>query len=181
MTTSSIARFQAVWDWYQVAVHALDVFEEDIQLNPDRHLAMLGVDAVQSISLNLQSSRDELENFALLSLWALFEEAVNDWFAQRIFWAGSAAELDEMIRGSLLKRIQHWTIVEKIDALKQLLGGDVVRDLHAVRKWRDWVAHRKLNSDARPQVVEFSVVQVLFIDALSNMNAYPSVGAKGLI
>jgi len=64
MTTNSIARFQSVWDWYQVAAHAFDVFEEDIQLNPDKHLAMLGFDAVQSINLNLQSSRDELENFA---------------------------------------------------------------------------------------------------------------------
>lgn len=175
---SSLDRFQAVWTWHRVAIHALNVFEQDVQVHPEGHLDELQAESQQSILSHVGMCREELDDFALLSLWALFEEAVNNWLTQRVKWAGVAPELDAGIRKGLAKRVQHWTIGEKIDALKPLTGEDVTKDLHAVRKWRDWVAHR--TAGARPAAVDFEMAQSLFIAVLTRLEMCPMAEAEAL-
>lgn len=180
---SSPNRFEAVWSWHRVACCALNVFEKALN-NPEKHLselAELAAESESSVLLHLGICRAEMENFALLSLWAIFEEAINDWLTQRVKWVGVASELpelDEDIRKGLAKRVQHWTIGEKIDALKKLIGEDSAKDLHAVRKWRDWVAHRK--TGARPIAVDFEIAQSLLIGVLMRLETCPESDAEAL-
>ena len=70
---SNLEQFQAVWTWYRVASHALNVFEQDIRVHPEDHLDELQAESQQSVLSHVGACRDEMENFALLSLWALFE------------------------------------------------------------------------------------------------------------
>ncbi len=175
---SSHDRFQAVWDWHRVAVRAIDVFENEVKQRPESHVDTITSESPQVVLSQIGGCRDEFENFALLSLWALFEEAINDWLTQRVQWASVVPELDEGLRKGLSKRVQHWSITEKIDALKTLIGEDVTKNLHAVRKWRDWVAHRK--AGARPAAVDLEMAQSLLIAALTRLEMCPIGQAKAL-
>ncbi len=175
---SSLDRFQAVWRWHRIAVRALDVLENEVKQRPESHVEAITGESQQVVLTQVGDCRDELENFALLSLWALFEEAINDWLTQRVQWVGAVPELDEGMRKGLSKRVQHWSISEKIDALKALIGEDVTKDLHAVRKWRDWVAHRK--AGARPAAVDFEMAQSLLTTALASLEMCPIGEAEAL-
>lgn len=170
--SSNFERFEAVWMWHRVAVRALDVFEHSAVEHPQQHIEALQTESPASVLAGIQTCREEMENFALLSLWALFEEAINDWLIQRVRWVGAAVPaLDNGIRQALQRRIQHWTIGEKIDALKAVVGDDTTRELHKVRKWRDWVAHRK--AGARPAACDFEMAQSLFTAVLAELERCP--------
>ena len=71
----------------------------------------------------------------------------------------------------------HRVAVRAIDVLT-LIGEDVTKNLHAVRKWRDWVAHRK--AGARPAAVDLEMAQSLLIAALTRLEMCPIGQAKAL-
>ncbi len=177
--TSNLDRFDAVWTWHRVATHALDLFETEVRDHPEKHLNALAAQSQQDVLSHVSVGRDELENFALLSLWALFEEAINDWLAQRTQWVGGVQDCDQTLRGGLLRRIQHWSIGEKIDAFKPLLGSEFVKNLHTIRTWRDWVAHRK--KGPRPAAVDFATAQTLLEETVRQLQACSSKSAQALV
>lgn len=175
---SSLDRFQAVWTWHRVAVRALNVFEQDVKVHPEGHLDDLRAESQQSVLVHVAMCRDELEDFVLLSLWALFEEALNDWLAQRVKWAGVTSEFDQGIRSGLAMRVQRWDISEKIKALNPLIGEETAKSLRAVLEWRNWVAHRK--TGARPAAVDLEMAQSLFIAVLTRLELCPVREAEAL-
>ena len=175
----NIERLQATFQWYRITLLALDVLEQDIKNDPEKHLAQLQAESQNSILKQMGKSREELENFALLSFWALFEEILNEWLAQRTQWSGAGQEFDKNICDGLLRRIQHWGITEKIDALKPLLGQEITKNLHTLRRWRDWVAHRK--AGARPVAVDFNMAQSLIVAALTALELYPDDKQQAIV
>lgn len=159
--------FVPIWSWKRVNQKALDELEKSLRCRLDQQ-----DDSEARAELDqLRPCREELENFVILSLWAVFEETLNTWLAQRTQWSGVTQEMDKGIRDGLLRRIQHWSVAEKIDALKPLFGKDIVQDLHDLRKWRDWVAHRK--TGPRPKAVDIEMAQSLFIAALTRLELCP--------
>lgn len=168
---SSLERFDAVWSWYRVSVQALEVFEVEARERPERHLRDLAAESQQEVLAGIGTSRDELENFALLSLWAVFEETINGWLLRRIHWIQATPESDRRITTGLQRQVIHWRVAEKIDALALLIGEDAARNLQTVRKWRDWVAHRK--TGPRPTAVDFETAQTLFEAVLTELEDCP--------
>lgn len=153
-------QFAPIWNWQRVSQKALDELESSL-----RHRWEMHDDSEAHAELEqLRPCREELENFAVLSLWAVFEETLNTWLAQRTHWAGASSGDDQEIRKGLLRRIQYWGIAEKIDCLKPVLGLETIQNLHDVRRWRDWVAHRK--TGPRPRAVDLEMAQSLLISAL---------------
>ena len=168
---SSRERFDSVLAWYRVSTQALDVFEVEARERPERHVAEVAAESQQEVLAGIGASREELENFALLSLWAMFEEVINDWLLRRVRWVRSGENLDPRLQAGLARQVTHWRTAEKIEALAMLLGEETARDLQTVRKWRDWVAHRKRG--ARPTAVDFETAQALFDAVLTQLEACP--------
>jgi len=180
---SSLDRFQAVWNWHRVAYRALDVFERDVRTHPEDHLDALRAESQQTALLNTGMCRDELEDFALLSLWAVFEDAINAWLIQHVRWIDVQDAFDQKMRSQLTKRLERWSVEEKIDVLKPLVGVEAAQNLQAIRRWRDWVAHRK--TTARPEAVDFESAQSIFVAVLTRLEMTPDgvkngQGASGM-
>lgn len=175
MNIELLGGFRPVWNWQHTSQKALDVLENQLR----QRLHEQGDSEARAQLEQLVPCREELENFAFLSLWAVFEEALNTWLAQRTHWAGGVAPDEERIRSGLLRRIQHWGMAEKIDALQPLLGSDNTQDLHGLRKWRDWVAHRKIG--ARPQAISIDMAQSLLISAITQLEMSPQGATHALI
>ena len=167
--------FAPVSSWTRVNQKALDELENSLR----RRVYVYDDSEARAELEQIGPCREELENFAILSFWAVFEETLNTWLAQRTYWAGVSFENDEDVRKGLLRRIQYWTVAEKIDALKPLFGKELANDLHALRRWRDWVAHRK--AGPRPSVVDIEMAQSLFISALTRLEMYPKGAAESLV
>lgn len=169
MNSDLLQGFQPVWNWKRVSQKALDELEASLR----RRLEEQEDSEVRGELEQLRPCREELENFTMLSLWAVFEETLNTWLAQRTHWAGaSSTQEDKKIREGLLRRVQYWSIAEKIDALKSVLGSDIATDLHDLRRWRDWVAHRK--TGPRPQAVDIDMAQDLLIAVLTSLESRPN-------
>ena len=164
-----IDRFESVWAWHRVATLALDHFEAEIRKDFDAWADAFAGDSHHCIVSSVNASRDELDNFVLLSTWAIFEQSVNDWLASRTYWALGVENCDKSFRLGLLRRIEHWTVSEKIDALKPLLGNELIEDLHCLRRSRDWVAHRKSNCD-KPRGLALSSLQLTIEEVLNRMS-----------
>lgn len=155
--------FEGVWSWRRVNQKALDELEASLRRRLEN-----GEDSEAQDELEqLRPCYEELENFVVLSLWAVFEETLNTWLAQRTQWAGTWTEDDRKIREGLVRRIQHWSITEKIDALQPVFSKDVTQDLHDLRKWRDWVAHRK--TGPRPRAIDVDMAESLFIAVITRL------------
>lgn len=175
MNTELLGGFHPVWNWQRTSEKALDALENQLH----QRLHEQGDSEARAELEQLAPCREELENFAILSLWAVFEEALNTWLAQRTHWAGVAMQDEEGIRSGLLRRIQHWGMAEKIDALQPLLGTDNTQHLHGLRKWRDWVAHRKIG--ARPQAISIDMAQSLLISVMTQLEMRPQSITSALI
>lgn len=175
MSSELLHHFQPVWGWMRTNHKALDALE----YNLFRQLEEQEDSGAQAELNQLRLCRQELENFAILSLWAIFEEALNQWLSQRTHWAGVIAAHDQEIRKGLLRRIQYWSIAEKIDALKPVFGKENTSNLHALRSWRDWVAHRK--AGPRPEACDIEMAQSLLLAALTRLEMYPAGTAEALV
>ncbi|MBF0257201.1 MAG: hypothetical protein HQL47_12255, partial [Gammaproteobacteria bacterium] len=158
---------RSVWTWQFINQKALDELENSLRRRLDEQDDSEARDELEQLRI----CREELENFAILSLWAVFEETLNSWLAQRTYWAVASEEGDRNIRESLLRRIQHWSMAEKIDALQPVFGNEVTHNLQNLRKWRDWVAHRK--TGPRPEAVDADMAESLFSEVIAQLEVYP--------
>lgn len=179
MTSSFDERMRSVWTWQRTAARALDLFEREVSEQPNRHLDTRWATTEQELLGQIGHCRSELENFALLSHWAIFEEFVNDWLIRRTHWAGVSLESDDRVRKGLSRRIQHWGFEEKLITLKPILGDKLAMELNALRRWRDWVAHRK--QESRPESLDFDQAQSLMIAALTRLELMPVNAAEVLL
>jgi hypothetical protein len=167
MSSDLLQGFKSVWLWKRINQKALDELENSLRRRVDEQDDSEARGELEQ----LRPCREELENFAILSLWAVFEETLNTWLAQRTHWAGVSTEDDKDVRRGLLRRIQHWSVAEKIDALQPVFGKKVTQDLHDLRKWRDWVAHRK--TWPRPQAIDVDMAESLFISVMTCLEMRP--------
>ena len=179
MTSSFDERLRSVWTWQRTAARALALFEREVGEQPERHLDTRWATTEQELLGQIGRCRSELEDFALLSHWAIFEEFVNDWLIRRTHWAGVSSEKDDRVRKWLSRRIQHWSFEEKLTALKPILGEELALELNALRRWRDWVAHRK--QEPRPEALDFDQAQSLLTAALTRLEMMPVNAAEVLV
>lgn len=175
---SGLERAASVLAWYRLTNRALDVFEVEARERPEQHLQAVVADSKQLVLAGIGTCRDELENFALLTLWSMFEETINEWLVGRVRWMRTRPEGDPGLQAGLERQLRFWRVSEKIDALGVLIGADAAKDLQTVRQWRDWVAHRK--TDARPTAVDFETAQSLIAAALNALDECPTGEAVGL-
>jgi hypothetical protein len=158
-------RLRAVWQWQRTAARALDGFEREVREQPERYIDPQWATNEQELLQQIGRCREELEDFALLSHWAIFEAFVNDWWIRRTRWADIHPDADEKVKSGLAKRIEHWSFEDKLMALKPWLGDELTAQLNALRRWRDWVAHRK--QGPRPDTLDFDQAQSLLIAAIT--------------
>jgi len=179
MTSNFDKRLRSVWTWQRTAARALDLFEREVGEQPERHLDARWATTEQELLGQIGRCRSELEDFALLSHWAIFEEFVYDWLIRRTYWAGVSSEKDDCVRKGLSRRIQYWSFEEKLTALKPILGKELALELNALRRWRNWVAHGK--QEPRPVSFNFDQAQSLLTAALTRLESVPVNAAKVLV
>ncbi len=171
---NSKQRFLDILNWMPIGQKALDAPQADLR---KRMKTDEDSEAREELG-HVGSCRGALEDFAILSMGAVFEELLNTWLIQRLRWVGASTEDDSEIRQGLLRRIQSWSIAEKIDALQPILQ-EQTKDLQELRKWRNWVAHDK--KSPRPTAIDVDSAVTLLEAVMTKLPLCPHDRMEPLI
>jgi len=95
-------------------------------------------------SERLRMCHDESENFAILSMWAVFERFVVDYLREkgRCLMAVEPTGLSEPFYSQLELTVEYWRIEDILDILKGIVDARLIGAAKNIKKYRDWVAHR---------------------------------------
>jgi len=143
---SSDNPLEPVWRTYQITRDCLRIAQRTVRRADARLLRgtdFLG-DALTASSERIQRSRDESDDFVILSLWVAFERAVLSFLREkgRGLLAVHPASLAGALYGKFENEIEYWKTEEMLDLFRQDLGAQLIGDAKNIKKHRDWIAHR---------------------------------------
>jgi hypothetical protein len=95
-------------------------------------------------SEQLTMCHDESENFAVLSMWAVFERFIIDYLRDkgRHLMEIEPKGLSEPFYSQLEASVEYWRIEDILDILKGVVDSRLIGDAKNIKKYRDWVAHK---------------------------------------
>jgi hypothetical protein len=101
-------------------------------------------DSSQGSTERIQRSRDESDDFVILSLWVAFERMILSYLREkgRGLLAVQPASLAGELYGKFESDIEYWRIEDVLDLFKQDIDGRLIGDTKNIKKHRDWIAHR---------------------------------------
>jgi hypothetical protein len=101
-------------------------------------------DSSQASAQRIQGSRDESDDFVILSLWVAFERTILSFLREksRGLLAVQPASLAGELYGKFESDIEYWRIEDVLDLFKQDISAQLLGDAKNIKKHRDWIAHR---------------------------------------
>lgn len=99
---------------------------------------------------SLRQVREELDDLAVLALFAAFERSVLDYLCSVAVKAEQdvPTPLEAALVAEGLKDVDRWYLGDVLDTYKVVVASDTVGDVKQVKEYRDWVAHGKRESPA---------------------------------
>lgn len=136
----------AIFSTYEVAIDALRVTARAIERQDGDLVVTTGFSGTSpSESSNaLQSARDQIEDLAVLAMWAAFERYIIEQIQNRQSRLATThpPEFARSLAKKFAQSVERWPVGEILDLFKKEVGDDLLRSTQAIKKYRDWVAHR---------------------------------------
>lgn len=98
----------------------------------------------QQLEEEVRTCRQAAEDFAILSMWAIFERQLIKRLEHECLKMKleDASGFNQGLFEKLLKAIEYWKIGEALDLAKPLVGSELIGQIKQVKQYRDWIAHR---------------------------------------
>ncbi len=92
----------------------------------------------------IKACHDETENFAVLSLWAVFERFVVEYLIKKgePLQDIRPANLAKGIYETFESAVERGRINDTLDLLKEIVDPKLIGNAKNIKKYRDWVAHK---------------------------------------
>ncbi len=163
----AVEAIEEIWLTYQVTKDALKVATHGInrgaiELLQDTFFVNSSTDKAKS---DLETCRRAAGDYAILSMWAIFERHVLDALVSE---NGKMLDMPPSDFNSSLHRkigdaIEYWRSNDVLDLIRPLVGPDLVGKAKQIKQYRDWLAHRNPKK-ASPGNVPPTVAYQVFSD-----------------
>lgn len=135
-----------VWATYKTTRDCLKIADKVRIQNDSRLLEKTDFIFLQEseASERITTCHDESENFAILSLWAVFERFLIDYLVTKgqPLRSISPTTLAEGIYETFESAVEYRRIDEILDLFKGVVDSNLIGNAKNIKKYRDWVAHK---------------------------------------
>jgi hypothetical protein len=137
---------ESIWRTYQVTRDCLKIAQRTVRRADARFLRgtdFLG-DSSQVSAERIQRSRNESDDFVILSLWVAFERVVLSFLREkgRGLLAVQPASLARGLYEKFENDIEYWKVEDLLDLFKQNIDAQLIGAAKNIKRHRDWIAHR---------------------------------------
>lgn len=143
---SSDSPLEPVWRTYQITRDCLKIAQRTVRTADARLLGgtdFLG-DSLVGSTERIQRSRDESDDFVILSLWVAFERTVLSFLREkgRGLLMVHPASLAGELYGKFENDVEYWKSDDVLDLFSKDIDAQLIGDAKNIKKHRDWIAHR---------------------------------------
>ncbi|MGA2027015.1 MAG: hypothetical protein ABSH17_08105 [Syntrophobacteraceae bacterium] len=135
-----------VWENYQLA---RDCFKITGRIVKSKNQGLLSYTSFAMASEEdagkiIEIGRSEWDDFAILSLWAVFERVVIDFVREKakILINQHPKDFSKRLYGFVEGQIEFWKIGDKLDLLKGVVDSALIGQAKQIKNYRDWVVHK---------------------------------------
>ena len=137
---------ESVWQVYETTRDCFKVTQRAVRRNDVASLGntqFVGASAGTAQDL-IMSSREDFENFAVVSLWVVFERHIIAVLQSKlaVLLAAEPRSLSKELHGYTEKQAEYWKFDDVLDILKTIVTPDLIVHAKKIKKYRDWVVHR---------------------------------------
>jgi hypothetical protein len=166
-----------VWLTYQVTKDALKITTHGInrgaiELLQDTFFINSSTDKAKN---DLAICRRAAGDYAILSMWAIFERYVSDALVRENgkMLDVPPSEFNSALHRKIEEAIEYWRANDVLDLIKPLVGADLVGKAKQIKRYRDWLAHKNPKK-ASPGNVPPTVAYQVFSDILQLLSFHRS-------
>lgn len=151
------------WEAYQVTRDCLKVAQRAVE---NQSLLLLtrfvGLPQPNAIEL-IKKSRDEADDFVILSLWAAFERITINFLQEKgkKVLEEFPQSFSEKFYEKLEKEVEYWKINDVLDLFRGSIDSNLIGDAKHIKKYRDWLAHRNEKRGTPPKVYPIFTYEIL--------------------
>lgn len=98
----------------------------------------------QELKADIAVCKQAAEDFAILSMWAIFERRLIARLEDecRKMTIAPPDEFNQRVLGKVVEAVEYWRIDEALDLIKPLVGSNLAGQTKQIKRYRDWVAHQ---------------------------------------
>lgn len=130
---------------YQVGANTQKYALQELETQPALSLRIgLVGQSEDEIRNHLRDAQEKMADFAVLSLWVLFERAIIEYLQKKSTHLGDhdPKDLCLTLSQSVSSDLERWRIDDVLDIFKSVLDSNLIGKIKQIKRYRDWVAHR---------------------------------------
>lgn len=160
-----------IWNTYQVTLNCLKITERSVKASDLNLLkrTSFATATIDSAKLDIQESRKHIDDYLILSLWAVFERNLFDCAvreSQRIL-NNNPTSFTQEIQKKIERELEYWRVDDVLDIFKvmignsQLIDSQLIGQAKQIKCYRDWIAHKNPKKPPLVNVVPQTAYRIL--------------------
>lgn len=115
--------------------------QQDLHLLSDTKFTALEVSAAEELT---KKCREEVEDYAIVALWAVFERFLINYLQTRGLPLQDVppTAFSEPFFEKFEIEVERWRMVEILDLFKSIVDPQLIGMAKQIKKYRDWLAHK---------------------------------------
>jgi hypothetical protein len=169
---------KTIWHTYQVTQDCLKIAGRSIEaqnlsvLKNTEFITSTAAQARQAI----QESRDNADDYVILSLWVAFERILFDclrYESERIL-SHQQSGLTLRVHQKIASDLGYWKIDDVLEIFKVVIDPQIIGQARQIKRYRDWIAHKNPKKPM-PQVVEPKIAYRVLLEIIHLLEEHPNI------
>jgi hypothetical protein len=167
-----------VWESYLVTIDCLKVASRSIeknQLDLVNKTRFVG-SAIDEAKTRIKNSRDDADDFVIVSLWAMFERKILEYLQEegRKLLQKTPTAFNKRVQQKVENEMERWKRDDILDLFKSVVDPDLIGSAKQVRHYRDWIAHKNPKKGPPPNVPPQTAYRILS-QIISEVELHPEL------
>lgn len=155
-----------VYETYQTSRESLRVTRRLVANEQSRFLKRTALENLSTAQAQeaLAVSSQQLDDLAVLAMWATFERFVFNFIQTRVKLADAQQPDSSFLKAfeqRFFDELERWQFSKILDLFKEFASSDLIGQAKQVKQYRDWVAHQNPKSIPPTRVEPYSAFSVL--------------------
>jgi len=167
-----------VWESYQTMTDCLKVASKNIEKNELHLMDRTGFvsRSVDEAKVMIKDSRDNADDFVIVSLWAVFERKILEYLQieGRKILQKAPTVFNTQVHSKIENEMEYWKIDDILDLFKAFVDPNLIGNAKQVKKYRDWIAHRNPKKGPPSNVPPQTAYKILS-DIISEIEKCPEL------
>jgi hypothetical protein len=135
---------------------------------------------IDDAKLMVKESRGSVEDFLIVSLWAVFERTLLEYvqLEGRKLLRNIPTKFNTQVHKKVDNEMEYWKSDDILDLFKAVVSPDLIGNAKQVKKYRDWIAHKNPKKGA-PQNVPPSTAYRILSAIMSEVEQHPELKQQG--